>query len=71
MGPRLQRDVQLRRRFGERLPKQYVEIHGRTVLEWALKPFVSDARCAGITLALAAGDSYWPQLAARGNVGCC
>ncbi|HTV50217.1 MAG TPA: 2-C-methyl-D-erythritol 4-phosphate cytidylyltransferase [Steroidobacteraceae bacterium] len=57
------------RRFGERLPKQYVEIHGRTVLEWALKPFVSDTRCAGITLALAAGDSHWPRLAARGLPG--
>ena len=28
------------RRFGERMPKQYTPLHGRTVLEWSLAPFL-------------------------------
>jgi 2-C-methyl-D-erythritol 4-phosphate cytidylyltransferase len=53
------------RRFGERNPKQYVPLHGRTVIEWALGPFISDARCLGIAVALAATDTHWPHIAAR------
>jgi len=30
------------RRFGTRLPKQYAPLLGRTVIEWALAPFVAD-----------------------------
>jgi 2-C-methyl-D-erythritol 4-phosphate cytidylyltransferase/2-C-methyl-D-erythritol 2,4-cyclodiphosphate synthase len=52
------------RRFGEGLPKQYIEVRGRAVIEWALEPFLDDARCAGIVVALAAGDPHWPRLAA-------
>src|SRR5580692_576066 len=53
------------RRFGTQLPKQYAPLLGRTVMEWALAPFVADAQCRGITVALAPEDSWWPQLAAR------
>jgi 2-C-methyl-D-erythritol 4-phosphate cytidylyltransferase len=53
------------RRFGEQRPKQYAPLRGRTVIEWALAPFLADARCAGIVIALASGDPYWPQIAAR------
>jgi 2-C-methyl-D-erythritol 4-phosphate cytidylyltransferase / 2-C-methyl-D-erythritol 2,4-cyclodiphosphate synthase len=52
-------------RFGERLPKQYVEILGRAIIEWSLAPFLDDPRCAGIVVALAAGDPHWPRLARR------
>jgi 2-C-methyl-D-erythritol 4-phosphate cytidylyltransferase/2-C-methyl-D-erythritol 2,4-cyclodiphosphate synthase len=52
------------RRFGQGLPKQYIEIRGRAVIEWALEPFLEDARCAGIVVALAADDPHWPRLAA-------
>lgn len=52
-------------RFGDATPKQYAPLAGRTVLEWALAPFLADRRCAGIVLALAAGDAHWPRLAAR------
>jgi 2-C-methyl-D-erythritol 4-phosphate cytidylyltransferase / 2-C-methyl-D-erythritol 2,4-cyclodiphosphate synthase len=54
------------RRFGEGLPKQYVELLGRTVIEWALEPFLGDARCAGIVVALAPDDPHWPRVAASG-----
>jgi len=55
----------LGRRFGEAIPKQYVSLAGRTVLEWALAPFLSDPRCMGIVVALAPGDPHWPAVARR------
>ncbi len=33
-------------RFGAHAPKQYAPLAGRTVIEWALAPFLADARCA-------------------------
>jgi 2-C-methyl-D-erythritol 4-phosphate cytidylyltransferase/2-C-methyl-D-erythritol 2,4-cyclodiphosphate synthase len=53
------------RRFGSQLPKQYAPLLGRTVIEWALEPFSADPRCAGIVVALAPEDPWWPQIAAR------
>jgi 2-C-methyl-D-erythritol 4-phosphate cytidylyltransferase len=53
------------RRFGARLPKQYAPLEGRTVIEWALMPFLADARCAGAVVVLAAADPHWPAVAAR------
>jgi 2-C-methyl-D-erythritol 4-phosphate cytidylyltransferase len=52
-------------RFGERIPKQYAALRGRTVIEWALTPFLSDRRCAGAAVALASGDTWWPKVAER------
>src|SRR2546430_15257094 len=52
-------------RFGANGPKQYAPLAGRTVIEWALAPFLTDARCAHIVVALARGDSAWEQVAAR------
>ena len=53
------------RRFGDRMPKQYAPLSGRTVLEWALAPFLSDARCAGAVVVIAATDTWWPKIAER------
>lgn len=55
----------LGQRLGASLPKQYLEIAGRSLLEWALSPFVADPRCAGIVVALAPGDRWWPSIRAR------
>lgn len=52
-------------RFGERVPKQYAVLRGRTVIEWALAPFLSDGRCVGAAVALASGDTWWPKVAER------
>jgi 2-C-methyl-D-erythritol 2,4-cyclodiphosphate synthase/2-C-methyl-D-erythritol 4-phosphate cytidylyltransferase len=52
-------------RFGEATPKQYAALAGRTVIEWALAPFLEDHRCRGIVVALAAADVWWPAIAAR------
>ena len=55
-------------RFGADLPKQYAPLAGRTVIEWALAPFLADApRCEHIVVALAREDTGWEQVAARLN----
>ena len=53
------------RRFGERIPKQYAPLHGRTVIEWALAPFLQDGRCAGAVVVIAPDDKWWPRVAER------
>jgi 2-C-methyl-D-erythritol 4-phosphate cytidylyltransferase len=52
-------------RFGADGPKQYAPLEGRTVIEWALAPFLADPRCAQIVVALARDDTRWMQVAAR------
>lgn len=51
------------RRFGTDRPKQYAPLCGRTVIEWALEPFLTDPRCAGAVVALAQDDPYWSAIA--------
>jgi 2-C-methyl-D-erythritol 2,4-cyclodiphosphate synthase/2-C-methyl-D-erythritol 4-phosphate cytidylyltransferase len=53
------------RRFGAASPKQYAPLEGRTVIEWALDPFLRDPRCAGIVVALPPEDHEWSGIAAR------
>jgi 2-C-methyl-D-erythritol 4-phosphate cytidylyltransferase len=53
------------RRFGESIPKQYADLHGRTVMEWSLAPFLYDSRCLGVVVVLGPRDSYWPTVASR------
>ena len=53
------------RRFGNTKPKQYAPLQGRTVIEWALAPFLADPSCAGVSISLAADDPYWAEVADR------
>src|ERR1700722_7385726 len=53
------------RRFGHTTPKQYAPLQGRTVIEWALAPFLADPQCAGASISLASDDPYWGEVAAR------
>jgi 2-C-methyl-D-erythritol 4-phosphate cytidylyltransferase len=53
------------RRFGNTKPKQYAPLQGRTVIEWALAPFLADPSCAGVSISLAADDPYWGEVAER------
>ncbi|MDB6088439.1 MAG: ispD [Gammaproteobacteria bacterium] len=53
------------RRFGDRKPKQYASLQGRTVIEWSLAPFLADPSCAGVVVSLAASDPYWPEVAGQ------
>lgn len=52
-------------RFAADFPKQYAVLAGRTVIEWALAPFLADPRCAHAVVVLAEGDARWPEVAAR------
>jgi len=52
-------------RFGGPTPKQYAPLAGRTVIEWALEPFLDDSRCAGAIVALAVQDRRFAEVAAR------
>ncbi|HJS88386.1 MAG TPA: 2-C-methyl-D-erythritol 4-phosphate cytidylyltransferase [Steroidobacteraceae bacterium] len=51
------------RRFGADRPKQYAPLCGRTVIEWALAPFLADSRCAGAVVAVAEEDRHWRMIA--------
>lgn len=53
------------RRFATSQPKQYATLGTSTVIEQALAPFEADADCAGIVVAVSAGDAAWPVIAAR------
>jgi 2-C-methyl-D-erythritol 4-phosphate cytidylyltransferase len=53
------------RRFGESIPKQYADLHGRTVMEWSMAPFLFDSRCWGLVIVLGPNDAYWQTVAAR------
>lgn len=53
------------RRFDAGHPKQYAPLLGRTVIEWALAPFLADARCTHIVVVIAAGDPHWAPVRAR------
>ena len=53
------------RRFQGDIPKQYAPLLGRTVIEWALAPFLGDPRCSHAVVAIADSDATWPRVAAN------
>ena len=44
------------------LPKQYLPLAGRTVLEWSMAPFLARPEFHSIVVALAADDGRWSSL---------
>ncbi len=48
--------------MGAELPKQYLTLSGRMVIEHTLEKFVSHPRIAGVTVALAPGDEWWKNV---------
>jgi len=52
-------------RLGADTPKQYLTLAGRSMLEWSVQPFLADANCRGLVVALAADDAHWPHVRAR------
>lgn len=53
------------RRFQGDQPKQYAPLLGRTVIEWALAPFLGDPGCVHAVVVIAEGDASWHRVAAR------
>jgi 2-C-methyl-D-erythritol 4-phosphate cytidylyltransferase len=56
-----------RRMVGAALPKQYLQLAGRSVIEWALAPFLDHDDCERVVVVLAEQDRYWPQLPVARN----
>jgi 2-C-methyl-D-erythritol 4-phosphate cytidylyltransferase len=52
-------------RLGAPRPKQYLEVEGRSLLEWSISTFARDPRCDGVVVALAPGDPWWPAVRDR------
>lgn len=52
-------------RMGSTVPKQYLPLHGRTVIEHALARFLAHPDIAGVVVALAPYDSQWESLEVR------
>ena len=48
---------------GSGLPKQYMPLLGKTVLEWSLQPLLTDPRIHAVVVALAAQDANWAAVA--------
>ena len=60
-------------RFGGEVPKQYLEVAGRSVLAHTLDALLSHPRVAGAVVALSAGDPRWPgwrELAGKPVIAC-
>ena len=53
------------RRMGSDIPKQYLPLAGRTVLEWAIEPYLEDTRCQTVTVVIAADDPHWSGLSLK------
>lgn len=52
-----------RRMAGTTLPKQYLQLAGRTVIDWALAPFLERDDCERVVVVLAEQDRHWQGLA--------
>ena len=50
-------------RFGGEVPKQYHPIAGRPMLLWTIERLAAHPRIGGLIVALAPGDSSWPDIA--------
>jgi 2-C-methyl-D-erythritol 4-phosphate cytidylyltransferase len=50
------------RRMGGAIPKQYLPLAGRLVIEHTLARFVEHPKIAGIVVAVDASDDHWPSL---------
>jgi len=50
-----------RRMAGAAVPKQYLALAGRSVIEWSVAPFLERSDCERIVVVVAEQDRHWPQ----------
>ena len=55
------------RRYSGELPKQFLKIDGRTVLELSIRPFLDFSQCLGICILIPPEDQYHKSLDLIGN----
>ena len=51
------------RRMGAAVPKQYLPLAGRTVIEWSIAPFLEHGACIGVIVVVAPDDAQWQTIA--------
>jgi len=49
------------RRMGAGIPKQYLELAGRRVIDWTLEALLAEPRIRGMVVALGAEDPFWAE----------
>jgi len=49
-------------RMGQAIPKQYLELNGRTVIEHTIATLLAEPRISKVFVCLAESDEYWPRL---------
>ena len=54
-------------RMAESIPKQYLQIQGKTILETTLDLFLKNEQIDKVVVTLAADDLLWPTLACASN----
>ncbi len=47
------------RRMGMNIPKQYLQIHGKAVIDWTLEALLSHADIEMVMVAISQGDEFW------------
>ena len=50
------------RRMGASIPKQYLELRGRRVVEHSVAALLDHPAIGGVCVAVAAGDPWWPKM---------
>ncbi|PID50619.1 MAG: 2-C-methyl-D-erythritol 4-phosphate cytidylyltransferase [Proteobacteria bacterium] len=53
------------KRMQAAIPKQYLSLNGRMVLEHTLRLFINQPKIAGVVVVISEGDEYWPQVAVQ------
>lgn len=53
--------------MGASLPKQYLKVANRTVLEWATAAILAQKSCVGLVVVLSAEDTLWTQTSLAGH----
>ena len=54
-------------RFGAEVPKQYLQLRGRRVIEHSLERFLNHSRIRAVMVALAPDDPHWASIAYSGD----
>jgi len=55
------------RRMGGDIPKQYLSLNGRPVIEHTLETLLACPRLDGVYVAVSPGDGWWPELSVADN----
>lgn len=51
------------KRMGVDIPKQYISVNGKTIIEHTIDCFIHRQEIAGIVVVISKADEYWPTLA--------